>query len=250
MNGDYGRICIDLIDGRLDAVRVPSVISRELCDGVLRALREVRFDWYDESRVFPPIARFGPTLNDFTKRGMLRSDYWPAMAEVMSSCKDVPSLTDIHSVALKRLSELLARPVGSATIGGRRVYCGTVREMSNGARVHFDDVATEFLSFPFDQRVLTQLSFVVCLSAPRAGGETVIWERGPVAEDENSRVGYGYDESVVADLAFVKFRPIVGDGLLFRCDRLHSVMSAEEGRRVSLNFFVGVTDEQTAVVWS
>lgn len=240
----------ELVSGEVDAIRIMNVAPPKLCDDVMQAMREVPFDWYNKSRVVPPIARFGPTLNDFRESGVLRSDYWGAMTEAVARSKTVPSLVEIHSIALARLGKVIGTSLRSATIDGKAVYCGTVREMPDGARVHFDNVETEFEGNLLDQQFARQLSFVVYLSVPLTGGETVIWERGPVATDEAERMGYGYGEDVVANLASVKFRPVVGQGILFRCDRLHAVNPSAGGRRVSMNFFVGVAPGKTAIVWS
>ncbi|MEK8109211.1 hypothetical protein NKG94_39905 [Micromonospora sp. M12] len=64
--------------GRLAAVRVPGLLSAARCQAVTAALANAPMDRYDESRVFPVVAKFGPAINDHRAAGELGEDYWDA----------------------------------------------------------------------------------------------------------------------------------------------------------------------------
>lgn len=59
-----------------------------------------------------------------------------------------------------------------ATLHGRPVFGGTIREINNGAPMHCDEVVPESPGAVFEQRVIAQLAFNVWAAVPHAGGET------------------------------------------------------------------------------
>ncbi|MGH8951608.1 MAG: hypothetical protein ACRDX9_09295 [Acidimicrobiia bacterium] len=153
-------------------------------------------------------------------------------------------------MSLAGIAEAWGRPVQPATVAGRDLFAGTLREINAGARVHYDEVVREFPDGLFDQRVVAQLAFNLDLSVPEAGGQTCVWRRCWSPHDEVHRRGYGYNSEVIIEAQHVTVAPEVGDGVLFNPRHYHAVTAAKRGRRIAVAFFLAITGGGQLVVWS
>lgn len=127
---------------------------------------------------------------------------------------------------------------------------GTIRESNGGLRAHFDDVAREFPRGLFDQRLVAQLAINVYLMMPPAGRETTVWHRSWEPAEEASRIGFGYDSEVVAGRQSVTVRPEPGDALVFNPRSHPSVAGGQNGPRVPVAMFIGLTTAGTPAIRS
>ncbi|MEU1628857.1 hypothetical protein ABZ746_26805 [Streptomyces sp. NPDC020096] len=149
------------------------------------------------------IVRFGPALNDFRHPdGSLDADrYWRAAEAARVAWQEAGLRPDPVAVALARWGVAWGAAVVPATIDGRAVFDGTLREINAGALVHFDDVNREFPQGVFDQHITAQLAFNVWVAVPEQGGVTSVWRRRWHAGDEAHRDAYGYTPTVSGRLA-------------------------------------------------
>lgn len=239
-----------LVRGTTAAVRVPRFLGPETCADVLEALGGLPVGEYDPARVPTRVVRFGPALNDFCRGdGSLDGDgYWPAVEAATQAWARARLRPDPVALALGRLGTAWGSAVTRATINGREVFGGTVREINDGALIHCDEVVRE-LPRGFDQAVVAQLAFNLWVAAPDSGGETVIWRRRWQPEDEARRDAYGYRSTTVEGRQQVSSRPRVGDALLFNPVHLHAV-NPSRGRRVAFAFFLGLTTTGRLIAWS
>ncbi|MGC4866956.1 proline hydroxylase [Micromonospora sp. DT53] len=240
-----------LAAGRLAAVRVPGMLSAARCQVITAALANAPMDRYDESRVFPVVAKFGPAINDHRSGGELREDYWDA-ARAAEKCWSTLGLSD----SPRELCLAAFRDAWPDVAPGRRqrreMHVGIVREINAGLQVHFDDAVREYAGRLLDGEVVAQLAFNIYIRVPPAGGETVLWRRRWQPDDEALRVpgGYGFQEAVVADTQSLTLRPTLGEGFLFDPRHYHTVRQASDGRRISIGCFVGLTDDGRLALWS
>jgi hypothetical protein len=91
-----------------------------------------------------------------------------------------------------------------------------IREISNGAKLHFDEITREFPGV-LDETPASFLTLNWYLSMPETGGETSVFRHRWRPADERHRdgYGYGYAETVVADEPVATVRPDTGDAVIF-----------------------------------
>ncbi|WP_282797590.1 proline hydroxylase [Streptomyces sp. CC224B] len=166
------RYLATLAAGTLAAVRVPGFLDEAACAAALAAAARLPTADYDASRVPTPIVRFGPALNDYRGPGgrLQAARYWRDAEAARAAWQRAGMRPGPIAVCLARLGCAWGTAVAAATIDGRQVFGGTLREINAGALVHYDDINREFPAGLFDQQVLAQLAFNVWVSAPESGG--------------------------------------------------------------------------------
>ncbi|MFD0853045.1 2OG-Fe(II) oxygenase, partial [Actinomadura adrarensis] len=153
-------------------------------------------------------------------------------------------------LAIDTIREAWGGPVTAATSRGRAMFSGMIREIREGAKLHFDEITREFPGI-LDHTPASFLSINWYLSMPEKGGETSVYRHPWHPRDERFRDGYGYLEDVVAGDPVATVRPETGDALIFDTRNLHLVRPvAGQGRRVSLSFFLGITGSGALQLWS
>lgn len=237
--------------GTLAAVRMPGFLDGGQCAAIAAAVARLPIQAYDPARVPVRILRFGPAINDYRAGdGTLDPGYWPAADAARAAWARAGIRPDPITHALGHLGTAWSAAITPATIDGRPVFGGTVREINAGALVHFDELVREFPAGLFDAALVAQLAVNVWVSAPEQGGETTIWRRRWQPDDEDHRTAYGYTRRVVAGVQHVQVRPRVGDALVFNPANLHAVEPVLSGRRLAFAFFLGLTTTGQLVTWS
>jgi hypothetical protein len=241
-----------LAAGTVAAVRVPAFLDRSVCASALAAADRLPTADYDPARVPTPIVRFGPALNDYrtASGGLDTGRYWQAAEDARATWQRAGLRPDPITISLGLLGTGWGAAVVPATIGGRPVFGGTLREINAGALVHFDDVNREFPGGVFDQDVVAQLAFNVWVAVPSEGGATSVWRRRWEPADEAHREAYGYANRVVDRVQSVTLAPELGDGLLFNPNHMHAVGPNPGERRVAFAFFLGLTTTGQLICWS
>lgn len=198
-----------------------------------------------------PLPRFGPALNDYRRPagGLNASAYWRAAEAARLTWTEAGLRPDPITIALARLGTAWGTAIAPATIGGRPVFGGTLREINDGALIHFDEVVREFPDGIFDQQVIAQLAFNLWVAGPSTGGETTIWRRRWQPADDAYRDAYGYAPAVVERCQHITVLPQAGDALLFNPANLHAV-APNRGRRIAFAFFLGLTTTGNLIAWS
>lgn len=252
VSGFSDRLLAQLAAGTLAAVRVPRFLDTESCAAVLAGLGRLPVGDYDPQRVPTPIVRFGPALNDYRRPdGTLDAyRYWPVADAARVAWQRAGMRPDPIAVSLARLGSAWGAAVCPATIGGRPVFGGTLREINAGALVHFDDVNREFPRGVFDQQVVAQLAFNAWVAVPASGGETSVWRRRWEPGDEVHRQAYGYAKCTIEHAQSITLAPELGDGLLFNPNNFHAVQPNPGQRRIAFAFFLGLTTTGQLICWS
>jgi hypothetical protein len=238
--------------GKLAAIRVPNAFSAEDCGAILEGLQKVDLGTYDTRRVRPTVFKFGASLNDFRHSENIAEEYWAA---VQSSADTWRSL-NISPNPFETCRALLAgNGPGNAVVGrrnGRLMSPGIVREINFGLQVHFDDMTREYQGRLLDANLTAQFAFNLYLAVPDTGGELILWRHRWHPSDEELRItgGYGYRRDVVKNEQSLTLKPHVGEAILFDPRNYHTVLPCQAGRRLSLGFFVGLSDEGSLHVWS
>jgi hypothetical protein len=244
---------VDMLSGTVAAVLIRRFLPATLCQAAMARLNggDLRLDAYDRKRVEPPIMRFGPAINDFNDGRRLPPRYWTQAARDRSSWQAAMGQSDPLEASISALADAWGRPVRPASSGGRMLFAGVVREINDGALIHYDDVRREYGADLFDEGTpIVQLTFNTWISVSGEGGTTRVWRRQLRPADARLRCRYGYDAGTVADEARIDLTAGLGDAILFDPRNFHSVGPVRRGRRVAVTFFIGLTGHGELVIWS
>ncbi|MFI6689392.1 proline hydroxylase [Streptomyces sp. NPDC050485] len=241
-----------LATGTLAAVRVPGFLTPEQCQAATTAFDRMPTAGYDPLRVPTSILHVGPSLNDYrTLANTLdTSRYWKDADAARSAWHRARMQPDPITVALARLGDAWGTAVTPATIGGRCVFGGTLREMNEGALVHYDEASREYPAGLFDQTVIAQLAFNLWAQAPVMGGATTVWRHRWEPADEQHREAYGYRREAVEGCQHVTLTPRPGDALLFNPANFHAVDPNPGERRIAFALFLAITSTGQLINWS
>lgn len=241
---------LHLAAGTLAALHIPEQVSAARCAEIVRALDDVEFDTYDERRIFPPVLKLGPAVFDYYLDTGISPDYWEHADQSRRIWQEVVGgHEDPLATVVDALKSVWSGPVRPATVQGRELFVGMVRELTGGARMHFDEVVREFPGV-LDQDVIAQFGFNCYISVPDEGGELVVYRRKWKPSDEQHRIGYGWSEDISAAEPRAVIKPDVGDSVYFDCRNYHTIRENVSGRRLTLSYFCGVTAENELVLWS
>jgi len=236
--------------GVVGAVLVKRFLPLHYARDIMRALEDIRLDSYDERLISPPILKLGPTAYDFYEKHALEAAYWDHAQRAVRARQRLLRGSDPMNLAIARLRNAWEGPVELARSGGRPMFAGIIREIRDGAKLHFDEITRESPGL-LDETPASFLTLNWYFSVPETGGGTSVFKHPWHPRDEQHRDGYGYAESVVENDPVATVRPETGDALLFDTRNLHVVRPVTgPGRRVSLSFFLGVTRGGSLQLWS
>lgn len=240
-----------VVDGTINAVRVPDVLPPDVYADALKLIERLQFSQYDQARVFPPVARFGVSVNDHRKDNMIQDSYWYAVEDTQRAWSELGG-SDLFALCRQTLADAWPHGVSVGRRGDQGFSVGMIREINAGLQIHFDDAMIEHDGGPFDQKLIGQIAFNLYLCVPRAGGELVVWNRRSQPSDQQFKIesGYGYKDDVVAGLTGTSLPPRAGEAILFDPRNLHTVRPSQDGRRIALAFCIGVTESLELVIWA
>jgi hypothetical protein len=236
--------------GVVGAVLIKGFSSRQDCADTMQALENCEIGAYDEQLISPRIAKLGPAAYDFYGTHQLDERYWHHADDANRTRSGLLRGGDPLDLAIDRLREAWGTDVEPARSGGRPMFAGMIREISHGAKIHFDEITREFPG-TLDETPASFLTLNWYLAMPDGGGETSVFRHRWSPLDERYRDGYGYLEAAVADEPVATLCPEMGDAAIFDTRNLHRVEPISgQGRRVSLSFFLGITGRGPLQIWS
>ena len=242
------RDLVDVASGATACLRVREFFSVEYCEEVLDRLATCELGSYDETVVVPRIAKLGPAAYDYYFEDGLSEDYWDHAAQSHETRRGLVR-DDPLDLATRAIRTVWPGGVTAATVDGRPIFAGMLREINSGARIHFDEVVREFPGV-LDEPPIVQLAFNCHLAMPESGGEATVFRKRWCPDDELHRDGYGYAYSLVANEPAQSVRPSVGDAVIFDPRNYHRVEPSSQGRRITLSFFLGITAVGRMIMWS
>lgn len=245
-----GRGLSRLAAGVMGALHIRSFFTEQECRAIVTTLAEDRMGQYDAAVVGRRIKKLGPAVFDFYSDGSVADAYWEQAKEAEQQRARLLAGKDPLQVAMDRIGSAWQCGASPATAGGRLLFAGMIREMIEGAGLHFDEVERE-LPDSLDETPLCQLAFNCYLSVPESGGEVTVFRRRWRPADEGHRDGYWYQPHLVSDEPRVTVAPACGDAVFFDPRNYHMVRANEGGgRRVTLSFFIGVSRNGHLLLWS
>lgn len=236
-----------LAAGLAGALRVPGFFTPAQCAQITDAIEGAAQGTYG-SQGAHKILKIGPSAYDIFS--LNEDTYWPEAARALELRSTALGGADPFALALRKIADAWDGPVRLARRGGRDMFAGLIREINQGAIMHFDEIVCEMPGV-IDELPVAQLAFNVHLSVPECGGETKVFRKRWRPADERFKDGYGYVPEVVGDEPWTQVRAEVGEAVLFDSRNYHMVQEARGGgRRVCLAFFLGLTGAGELVLWS
>jgi hypothetical protein len=241
-----------LASGEIQALVLRRFTSEKICSAAVSALDRTLLGNYDPARYVVPAQRFGPTLNEYRIDDAISADYWERARHTATIFAGNDVLKRLRQTCLARLSALCGTPCVAAVAEGGRLHWGILREINHGTLIHWDDILEEYPIELLTTRITGQLAFNLFLSAPAAGGETSVWAKERTEADERYRSKFGYRPEVVHGVAATSVKSEQGAAVLFNARNYHCVHPcAENETRLTLSFFVGLTEQQDKLIlWS
>lgn len=241
---------LQLAAGTAGAIRITNALPTDQCRSFTDALDTSSLSHYDSQRYRLPAARLGPVLNEFNEAGNINPNYWRETRVATKYWRDQASDKDLRSKSADIIASAWGSSVVPASVDGRELFWGIIREINSGTLIHWDEMIREYPVNFLDRFPIAQLAFNLFISTPPQGGHTTIWRKRWRPADEHYRTAFGYEPSVVANAAELNVTPQTGDAIIFDSRNFHAVRDSAGGRRVSISFFIGVVGDGSLILWS
>lgn len=218
--------------------KIPAIIFEGFLDAVYCDELSVRLKHRYQNSGF--VRHYGPSLMSHATR---KQEYFEKSetfnADLHHLFEGIPNPVDmIHDM----LSEAIDKSARTATEDDKLYSACTFRVFENGqgSPVHKDIVRNEGVEYNVSH-VKEQTSAVLYLSAPKKGGELVIYDRVWAADDERLRmIDFGYEQDVVHGSAERIISPRKGTLVLFNPAHYHKICPAVGSTpRETLSLFAG-----------
>jgi CRP-like cAMP-binding protein len=246
---------VDLVEGRILAVRVPSYYTPRQSDQLYRKL--LRHPGFSRYLMAPDVGvqRIGMTFFETQERPEMLQTYFDEARATAHSIRQVcaPLLTPVDRLRLE-LDEVWPSGACIGHLEGRKMLAGIARlfEDSHSLPPH-QDVLHRDTSKPDAQQIKAQLTANIYLHLGRSGGELELWDWMPTDEEARGLLTGEYDFYDRAKLPppSCAIRPLKGELVLTLSTRIHAVRPSEGGPRVSMSTFIGYTGpDQPLTLWN
>lgn len=198
------------------------------------------------------VKRVGPAFNTTYNDDEQRTAFKKYLQEKDVFMHDLrnflgPRMSPIERVRLQ-LDELHANRCSVACVQGEKVFSGVCRitgadDSIPGEEPHIDAV-------PQGIHLKNQFAANVYLSMPEAGsgGELRMWNTQPFSLEDAPFFNDKLYQVGTSD--YSSYEPVTGDLVLFCTRRPHAVGRFDKGARVSMQSFVGLTEDEDLVMWT
>jgi hypothetical protein len=243
------------------AIRVPDYISTELCDRLssyflnndieeyhheVRDNKGVQYLKYGVGRV--GIA-FNTTYNkapDSEEISRYYNEALPNMRKLRNSI--APFLSPIDKLRLE-MDELWPYNANVAAFEGKKMFTGIGRimfpETSYLAETqpHFDSVPDKLST------LIGQFSANIYLTIPPTGGELELWDIPPlpISEIDSADLDKNWRSTLPPSLLI---KPKKAEMILINTRRAHAVRKFDEGKRITIQCFIGLKSDNSLVFWN
>lgn len=236
------------------AVRCPGYYSPLLAEEIsTRLVRHPRFGHYETA---PGIGKVGPPYYDTVRDPEFEAKYWANALEWIRIVRAAfwPYLSPIDCARLE-LDEQW--PQGARLLRdaiNRPAFAGLARVFEDGGEAlpHVDRLEWDAPIGRFKASPAAQVAINVYMKIPAGGGELAIWRVKPDRRRyEELRIpgSYGLRRELLGRPDAV-IEPQPGELILFDAQNVHAVYKSSGGPRVTISFFVVLSAEGQAFIYS
>jgi hypothetical protein len=237
-----------LAAGTCAAVIWPKLFASEFSDA-MPALTQASFETYDVERLYPPIMKIGPAVYDYYTKAAVDDSYWRQAHYAGVVLTRIFNGADPVALILEKLRRGLGISVSPATIRGRPLHVGILREFRSTSKIHYDEIVREYPG-GLDVEPIVQLAFNLHLAASDDGNVLTVWKHRWVPCDDRLKDGYGWHPDLMHQIPSATVYAHAGDAVWFDSRNFHQVASCSLSRRITLSFFCGFTMAGELIVWS
>ncbi len=249
LNPDYLQ---QLKNGELSLIVLKGLLSAEKLQYIQQRIMELHERIEKKDYVNGSLSTFGPYL---AKHLNSLDDYF----SLANATDDVFNKLDLRQEVRTYLCDLLS--ISSLTVAqeknGKTYAPAIVRVHADGVSnpLHNDNIMRDTAHMDLIlNKLLTQLSCIVCIQECDRGGELRHYAKKWSKEDEVYKIpdGLGYRSEVVNNIESISFRPETGDIYLINPTYYHAIAKVAGKDRITLGFFIGFFEEEmkNGVVWS
>jgi hypothetical protein len=220
-------------------------VESERYDHEIQRPDGIEYVYYGVDRVGMP---FNKTIASENQEAMKETYYQQALVTIRNlRAAAAPFLSPLDDLRLV-LDEIWPDGAGIAAFEGRKMLVGIGRVMHAGNSAasetpHFDAISPKIIHLE------AQLAANIFVITPESGGELEVWNVPPVFFGMETPPDRG--ENWRNELPEpVMVRPNVGDLILFNSSRPHAIRRFAQGRRISVQCFIGFRHSTRLDVWN
>ena len=235
----------DVLDNTIGALIIKGFWSKDRCAEAMSGITQHGFDFYEN--VEPPIGRIGITEFELAET---KAQYFLKAPEANAVRQYVFRKSgDPIEEMIRLFDPFIETRIAVEGPSGQTYFAGLVRNITE-ALLHLDFAPRDASNWDIS-KIVRQASWNLVLESAEVGGETIIhrhpWDKG----DESQKIpgSYGYQPSVVSNCEQVAVCAEVGDLFFFNSQNFHQVLPVK-GRWTAVSSFIGLTEENTLVLWS
>lgn len=243
--GDFFEHFTDVLNNEIGALIIKDFWTKDQCAKAMSGITEHGFDFYEN--VEPPIGRIGITEFELAET---KAHYFFKAPEANAIRKYIFRKSgDPVGEVIRLFNSFIETRIAVEGPSGQTYFAGLVRNISE-ALLHLDFAPRDASSWDIS-KILKQASWNLVLESAEQGGETIIHRHPWNTGDESQKIpgSYGYQPSVVSNCEQVAVQTGVGDLFFFNSQNFHQVLPVK-GRWTAVSSFIGLTPEDTLVLWS
>ena len=234
----------DLITGKIPALIIPKVLSKPDCISLSSKILNM-------SEANNSSTKFGTSLSSHIYEKQKYFLYSQKSNEILKNLfsEKISPITSIQ----QKISKLFGKKIYTATENGNAYSDSIIRIHGNDDSVHLHRDNSNFEMSEFNvSRLKNQLSAILYLQSPDAGGELTIFHKMWSKKDETMREPeFGYSSDLIKGICQTKIKPIVGNMVILNPKFYHQIESISGlNSRITLGFFFGESSENCLYSWT
>ncbi len=234
----------DLITGKISALIVPELLSKSDCISISRKILNM-------SKTNDSSIKFGTSLSSYIYE---KQKYFSNSQKSNKILKNLLS-ENISPVTImqQNISKLFGKKIYTATENGNAYSDAVIRIHVNGASVYLHRDNSNFEMSEYNvSRFKNQLSAILYLQSPDAGGELTIFHKMWSKKDEMMREPeFGYSSDLIRGVCQTKIKPVAGNMVILNPKFYHQIESISGlNSRITLGFFFGESSEDSFNSWT
>jgi hypothetical protein len=234
----------DLITGKIPALIIPKVLSKSDCISMSSKI-------LDMSKTNNSSTKFGTSLSSHIYE---KQRYFSKSKKSNEILKNLFSEnTSPLTFMQQKISKLFGKKIYTATENGNVYSDAVIRIHDSGDSVHLHRDNSNFEMSEFNvSRLKNQLSAILYLQCPDAGGELTIFHKMWSKKDEMMREPeFGYSSDLIRGVYQTKIRPIAGNMVILNPKFYHQIESISGLKsRIALTFFFGESSKDSFNSWT